>query len=240
MDMVCPVCQTTFQTRVDKPKQTCSQACGLWLANDRKIKAAHEAWKNDPASRCLCGETIPYANRNDWKYCSIECRQRYGKKRQPDPTKQITFNCATCGTEVTRWRGYGATVSGRRFCSNTCAAKHTKRVRHYVAREDDMVLDSTWEMLFAGVCGFLKVPVARLDRAEAVQGPGGGWYAPDFVLTVPGVAIEIKGYDDGGQRGGWDTWREQVGPLVVVDRDLLDALRMAGSAEECYRLLSTS
>ena len=164
-------------------------------------------------------------------YCSPACRRKYGATRQPDPTKQITFTCGTCGKEVTRWKGYGSTVSGKRFCSNQCAARHTKTVKHYVSREMDMVLDSTWEMLFAGLCGWHKIAVARLDRAEAIEWEKGHWYAPDFVLVDQGLAVEVKGHEDAEDQGRWDAWREQVGPLTVVDQELLNTLRLAPTAK---------
>ncbi len=226
MTVTCPVCDTSFETRVDKPHVTCSQACGLWLANERKIRLAQEAWEGSPEARCACGTLIPYENRNEWKYCSTECRALYGKKRQADPTKQITFACGTCGKEQTRPRAYGSTISGKRFCDRYCAAKHTRTVKHYVAREMDMVLDSGWEMLFAGLCYWHKVEIIRVERSLAVTTPDGSTYAPDF-LVDGATWVEVKGHDDGSQHEGWGIWREQVGPLVVVDGPRLNLLRLA-------------
>lgn len=190
---------------------------------------------------CPCGRQITlkdgaktmYTYR---KYCSDECRNKYGSKRQPDPSKQITFNCGTCGKQITRWKGYGSTTSGKRFCDNKCAIKHTKTVRNYVIRESDMVLDSTWEMLFAGLCGYFKIECLRADRSLVATNAEGRHYAPDFLVDGH-LWVEVKGYDANGQASARQGWINQNGPLTVVDRELLDLLRLAVDGSQFVALL---
>lgn len=236
--------------RVSKPCRQCGQQMILppSQATFREFcsRDCTNAWQRDNRSAfktCPCGEQIKlqegattmYSYR---LYCSDECRAKYGKKRQPDPAKQVTFNCGTCGKEVTRWKGYGSTVSGIRFCNNTCAAKHTKTVRHYVVREMDMVLDSGWEMLFAGLCYWHKLEVVRVDRTLAVTTGSGSVYAPDFIVGGS-IAVEVKGLDRGNQDEGRELWRETMGPLVVVDRQIMALLMASDSAEEMLDTLGT-
>lgn len=227
----CQQCGKGFEDYARKPRKFCSLECtNQWQVENRS------AFRECPCGRQITlaeGASTMYSYR---KYCSPECRAKYGKKRQPDPAKQITFNCGTCGKEVTRRRGYGSTTSGLRFCSNHCAARHTKTVRHYVARESDMVLDSTWEMLFAGLCGWHKIPATRVERSTAVAVADGSAYAPDFIVDET-IAIEVKGHDTGAQHAGWQAWREQMGPLVVVDRGLLDLLRQRDTREAFLQAL---
>lgn len=193
------------------------------------------AWQREEASAarisltCVCGKEFtvdPSQVERGRQFCSKSCANRHQAKRQADPALQVTFTCETCGTEHTRRRRKGQPW---RFCSNACAAKHTKTVKHYVVREMDMVLDSTWEMLFAGLCGFFKIPIVRTDRSLAVMAEDGTTYAPDFIVSLPSgaVAVEVKGWDSGAQHEGWQAWIEQMGTLIVVDHHLLDLLRTA-------------
>ncbi len=228
-------CDQTFEARqnaADAHRLYCSRQCARSVENQARSIAKQKAWNDGPESLCACGRgRIPYEVRHTTLYCSTECRTLYGKKRQADPTKQITFCCGTCGKEQTRPRTYGSTISGKRFCDRYCAAKHTKTVKHYVAREMDMVLDSTWEVLFAGLCGYLKIEASRVDRSLAVTASDGSTYAPDFLVDGR-IWVEVKGRDNGGQHEGWSAWREQVGPLVVVGTGRMDALRSASGRNE--------
>lgn len=214
IEVACEVCKTVFETRADKPRKTCSQKCGLWLANEQKITRAQEEWAANPASTCLCGKTIPYANRNEWKYCSPECRQTYGQKKQVNPENHVTFNCLNCGIEVTRYKKYGN--GHNKYCSNACAQKHTKVKKHYGLDELEIVFDSSYEVLFWGLCAFNKIPIERYDREKGVEWRPGLWYAPDFHMPTLGFAVEVKGLMDDEDPERWDTYRQEVGSLIVL------------------------
>ena len=238
VERACPECHSTFSVRENSTQIYCGRQCARQAAATTKSLRTMGEWYDSDASLCPCGKRIPYTKRDTSKYCSDECRSRYGKKRQPDPNKQVTFNCGTCGKETTRPRSYGATVSGMRFCDNTCAAKHTKTVRHYVVREMDMVLDSGWEMLFAGLCYWHKLEVVRVDRTLAVTTGSGSAYAPDFIVG-DSIAVEVKGLDRGNQDEGRELWRETMGPLAVVDRQIMALLIASESAGEMLDTLDT-
>lgn len=234
--IICPSCRESFTVLASSARVYCGAQCARQADADKKKRRTEEAWYASPKSLCECGERIPYVKRNTSKYCSDECRNKYGSKRQPDPTKQITFNCGTCGKQITRWKGYGSTISGKRFCDNKCAIKHTKTVRNYVIRESDMVLDSTWEMLFAGLCGYFKIECLRVDRSLATTSSEGRHYAPDFLVDGH-LWVEVKGYDANGQASARQGWINQNGPLTVVDRELLDLLRLAVDGSQFVALL---
>lgn len=235
-----PGCDQTFEVRenaADASRQYCSRQCARQVENQARSGQKRQEWDNSPESLCPCGqERIPYEVRHTTKYCSVECRSTYGKKRQPDPDKQITFSCGTCGKEVTRWVGYGSTVSGKRFCDRYCAARYTRTVKHHVLREMDMVLDSGWEVLLVGLCHWHKVEVSRVSRSLAVEVDGSA-YAPD--LLVGDTWVEVKGHVNGAQRKGWAAWREQVGPLVIVDRTLLNRLRLSPGRNDFLGVLAS-
>ena len=152
-----------------------------------------------------------------------------------DPEKQVTFTCQNCGHEVTRPRSWGKGYF--KYCSNTCAQRHTKTKQHIVV-DDAVVLDSSWEALFWGVCAFVKLPIERYNRVHGVERPGGGWYAPDFWLPSLGLAVEVKGVEDDDDTDKWDAWREQYGPLVVLSRTHLAQLSPAWSVQQLSAYLS--
>lgn len=218
-----------------REKRYCSRTCA-----NRTITEAREQHRGVGAlgykpPLCPCGEEIQptpgqrYVYLDNKKYCSAECRATYGKKRQADPANHITIECQNpaCGKTITRYRKYGK--GHLRFCSNACSNKMTKTVRHYVARDLDMVLDSGWEVLLAGTCFFLKVPIERVDRSTAVELGPKSHYAPDFWLPTAAVHVEVKGQEGPEDAGRWAAWRAQRGPLVVLGRDELDELRRAHS-----------
>lgn len=228
-EVTCDQCGKVFVAPRSQKRRFCSRECtNEWQraqVEERTCEGCGKPLKVED------GATTMYTYR---KFCSKVCRMKYGKKRQRDPANYVTFNCETCGKEVTRYKGHG---SGHlRFCSNLCAAKHTKKVRHYVVREADMVLDSTWEMLFAGLMGFLKIPCERNDREYGVEYAPDHWYAPDFLLSKSNIAIEVKGNEDDDDPEKWELFRAQRGPLAVVDQEMLETLRMLNREQIIARL----
>lgn len=214
--------------KVSKPCENCGSVMELNPSETARKYCSFECFKEGKRASfsCPCGKRVVVAKSIAAvrQFCSMACRDVYGKKRQPDPANYVTFNCQTCGDEVTRYRKYGS--GANMFCSNPCAAKHTKTVRHYVIREMDMVLDSGWEALVAGLLQYHKVPVKRVDRSEAVTTESGAIYAPDFEVVVDGevLYLEVKGFDNGNQSEGWETWRRERGHLVVLEREDLEAI----------------
>lgn len=165
-------------------------------------------------SACPCGKKV----RKGIRYCGPEHRLKYGKRRQKDPNRWMTFNCLSCGEETTRRKTY----SQNKYCSNSCAMKHTRTKKH-IQVEDGSILDSKSEAFFWGLCGLHKIPVERFDREEGVEWKPGVWYAPDFLIAHGGeeIAVEIKGYIDPEDHLRWKAYREQKGALwVLTDDDL--------------------
>jgi hypothetical protein len=232
-----PECAATFEVILNAAQsgqRCCSRACARTVDNKARSVRLEAEWLASEKSLCPCGTgRISYAVRFTTKYCSPECRKEYAKRRPRDPSRWATKTCQTCGED---FEIRTSSRSSGKFCSNACAAKHTKRVRHYVCRESDMVLDSTWEMLFAGLCGFDKIPCERYDRTNAIEWTDGHWYAPDFWLPGLETAVEIKGIEDDDDPERWEVWRivtEQR--LLVLGRSDLDQLLMAGSRERWLR-----
>lgn len=231
----CEVCQTTYKYRPGKTgERFCSRTCrntGVAADNQAQAQATYDA----APPICQCGVQIPFEHRHNRQFCSPECRATYQTKRQPNPDNYKTFDCQTCGKATTRYKGYGS--GALMFCSNECAAKHTKVKKHYVVRDMDMVLDSGWECLFVGLCKFLKIPVERVDRSTAVEYLPGHWYAPDFHLPGLHLWVEVKGQEDPEDQLRWEFWGTNKGRLLVVDAVILDLLRKCQDADDAGHLL---
>lgn len=89
--------------------------------------------------------------------------------------------------------------------------------------DDAIVLDSSYECLFWGLCMLHKIPVERYDRtAHAVEWKPGQWYAPDFLVLANGdhLAVELKGVEDEHDAERWAAFREHL-PLTVLDGETL-------------------
>lgn len=211
---------------------TCNAAYNARVKHEESL-AAYEA---DPR-RCPCGTAIPYEGRHTRQFCNEKHRLQFQTKRQADPTNSRTFTCGNpkCAKTVTRYNSYGRGAA--KYCSVACSNKMTKIVRHYVVRDMDMVLDSGWEVAFAGLCCFLKIPVERIDRSTAVGLGPNSHYAPDFWLPTVEVHIEAKGQVAPDDPIRWAAWREQRGPLAVVGKAELDELRRAADADAFVALL---
>lgn len=212
----------------------CSRPCSVAASVEDRTSEVRSAYAADP-KRCPCGQPVSYEYRNTRQYCSVECRRTFGAKRAENPDNWVTFECQTCGKEVRRRRSAGG---ARKFCSNECAAKHTKTVRHYMARDSDVVLDSTWEMLVYGIFAFHKIDIERFDRAEVVEWEPGHWYGPDFILPRIGVAIEVKGVEDPDDRRKWEAFTERTRiPVVAIGRAEIEAT--VGTRESLLSLVGS-
>jgi hypothetical protein len=240
-DRICqnPACGKSYQYAPGRSgEKFCSRACRNVVRATSNQLSAREEYDSEPR-RCPCGEAIPYEYRHTRLYCSPEHRTQYQAKRAEDPTRHVTITCQNekCGKEIKRYKGYGN--GALKFCSNACAQKHTKTRRFYAVEDFDIVFESSWETLFWGLCAFLKVPIERYDRGNGVAWSESGWYAPDFWLPFPGVAIEVKGQEGPEDEAKWQAFREQREQrLIVVDRPLLDRLRVAANAHDFEALLS--
>jgi hypothetical protein len=220
-------CEETFEITAGKAQQArryCSKNCSNKATAVARGLAYKAAYGYVPPT-CPCGKTVEPGGRIRYayakKYCSPECRETYSKKRQPDPAKNRTRNCLTCGEEFTRYVSYGN--GDTKYCSNACARKHTKTRKFYAVEGFDIVLESGFEVFFWGACQIAKIPIERFDRQYGVQwndNPN-SWYAPDFWLPRYEVAVEIKGLEGVEDSPKWAAFRATGRRLLVLDRDLL-------------------
>lgn len=227
----CERCGTSFEVIPSSSQRFCGKSCSNKATAQQRGESRKTEFRYKPPV-CPCGTEIQpppglkYVYENSKKYCSVGCRQQYGKKKQIDPSKYITFECQNCGEATTRYRHQGS----HKYCSNECAKRHTKTRRNIVIREGDTVLDSSWEALVFGLCSFVKLPCDRFDRENGVEWQTGAWYAPDFIMPTIGVALEVKGQQDPEDHLKWAAYREQYGQLAVIDRAEMDTLRLAASS----------
>lgn len=212
----------------------CSRACRNEYASFVNKEAAKDAYELDPR-RCPCGTAIPFEYRHTRQFCSPGHRREYQAKRQKDPDNYITFNCLNpaCGKEVVRLKKYS---QYQKYCSNECAAKHT-RIKQHIVVDDAVVLDSGYEALFWGLCSLFKIPVERADRGLAVPVNGDGWYCPDFWLPGPGLWVEVKGFEDDDDRARYAAWRTSGRELAVLSRPELDVLRVMAQDSQAIAYL---
>lgn len=226
----CEFCTNEYQPN-DAKQRFCDTQCRDNFNRWESQAQARINWIENPKSMCLCGKRIPFASRHVRKYCSDECTKLYGLKKQKDPENYVTFNCETCENEVTRYKNYGSGAS--RFCSNECSAKSY----NVKARIDDVVLDSGWEALFWGLCKFLKIPIERVDRSQAVSFDG-KTYAPDFFLPTENIYIEIKGMLDDDDIDRWQNWKNHhMAHLVILNWDKLDSIRRKENSSDFIKEL---
>ena len=226
---VCENCHQPYEYHKGRAgERFCSTQCRTDFLVAQNKAGAQAEYELEPR-RCPCGTAIPFEYRHTRQFCSPEHRRHYGAKRQPEPDKYITFNCLNCGKEVTRYKKYGSGAS--KYCSNECSAKHN-RVRKFYAVEDlDIIFESGYECLFWSLCTFLKIPVERADRSQAVQVGEDGWYCPDFYLPESKLYVEVKGYEDDDDRDRCAAWRASGRQLAVLRREELDVLRACSTAQ---------
>lgn len=181
---------------------------------------------------CPCGKKTGSPNR---KYCSPECRKAHGKKKQVDPSKWTTFTCQNCGEKVETRKS----LNSHKYCSNSCANKHTKVKKHYGVEGLEIVFDSSYEAFFWSLCMLLKVPVERYDREKGVEWREGAWYAPDFWLPTLNVAVELKGVEDDDDGARWEEFTEKVGRLTILfERDLRTLISLGTDREKFIRVIT--
>lgn len=228
----CPACGEVFETKVNRMTGEvgkgfrttyCSRACSRQVANKRAGDESRALYDADPR-RCPCGAALPYEVRNHVKsYCSPECRATYGKKRQRDEANYVTFDCRGCGKSVERYRKYGN--GALLYCSNECAMKHTKTKHHVAMRDEDVLLDSSYEAFVWGALRIMRVPVERFDRQYGVEWAPGHWYAPDFWLPQHDLAIEVKGLEDDRDADRWIAYQTITGKrLLCLTTKVLESM----------------
>lgn len=209
----CEQCSAEFEDYARKQRRFCSLECNnQWQIENRTV------FKTCPCGKKIElqeGATTMYSYR---KFCSPECRAKYQAKRQADPANWTTKTCRGCAKEFPIRR---SSQSVGYYCSNKCAEGHTKTKHHIVIRDGDEVFDSSYEAAVWGMCRALKIPIERFDRQYAVTGEGFSTYGPDFYLPTMRVAIETKGYQDDMDENRWSAYRQQRGPLLVIDQKSL-------------------
>lgn len=176
-DRSCKVCGIEFKTK-DKRKQSCSVECAR--IGQRKPKI------------CPCGKEFWHGPRseNASKFCSDECRDKYGLTKK-EKFKHAT--CYGCGEEFSRPQSY---TSSMKYCSNECAKREQKKGWF---KQPEFILDdfskwvprSGYEIRFYGTCLRFGIPIKPYD------GPGiqtsVGTYRPDFIINDDTI-VEVKGY----------------------------------------------
>lgn len=209
-----------------RDQRYCDTNCRNSAVADREIVRAIKAWDQSPASWCPCNEgRIPYEHRHSRRYCSETCRTNLTPKRMADPANHVDLTCGTCEKTFSRYKGLykeGARV----FCTNECAAKWTRKVRHIGVKDSDVVLDSGYEAYVWGFCVLHKIPIERVDRTEAVA-ISDGWYAPDF--TINGRYVEVKGFEDDDDHARYEAWSKAHPDdelLVLHKADLMRGLNL--------------
>lgn len=212
-------CDNTFEVKKTSPKQYCSTKCSAVKNIGNRKNNIRDEYDRDP-KRCPCGEAIPYEKRHSRQYCSGDHRIQYGKPSAvKNPEKWGIYTCQNekCGKTFEQRKRSGGY---HKYCSNTCAQRHTKVKKHFVV-DELTVLDSPYESLFWGMCSVYKIHVERYDRHNGVEWNGEGtWYAPDFKVTRHSrdIAIELKGFEEYDDEIKWTVFREHVMPLVILSR----------------------
>lgn len=163
------------------------------------------------------------------KYCSRKC----AADARRDPDKSLTAICQTCTTPFETYRHRIA-----KFCSRACADRGVRAIQ---SQFEGNVLDSKWEALFIGLTGIKNIDCVRFDRTNVVVwNEDGHVYGPDFMANLKGtqVAVEVKGVEKEADRVKWAAYRRERGPLVVVDKELLEELTILGTSAFADRLLA--
>lgn len=183
---------------------------------------------------CPCGERTGSKSR---QYCNSAHQATYGQRRQADPEKWTTTTCAGCGVRFEHRKS-----QQRKYHDDECARTHTKG---RPASETEGYISGVWyqrsyEAALLGILGVYKAGVRRYDRAaDGEAGYDGRLYGPDFVVQTPEgeLAVEVKGQVVEHNERQWAAFRDQVGPLAVVEHSRLLELGAAGSRVAAVALL---
>lgn len=210
--------RTNSEGGVGPLQHICDQCGKTYIATHAKSRFCSRSCTNDwqrVQGRniiCPCGKKVGVEEGNRTyssakKYCSDGCRAKYSGKRQRDESKWETYICRNpnCGKEFERRKN---SRNAKHYCSLACSNKMTKTKHHVVLKDDDVLLDSSWEAFFWGACKIAKIPIERFDRERGVEWAPGKWYAPDFWLPRHLIAIEIKGYEDDYDQTRWDAFSD--------------------------------
>lgn len=235
------------------PESVSYQSVGRWISQenltpdygmkDHSVAKAKAERRQGAVQRLRDGEKatdiaadLGVAATTVYRWAGVAGMEFTPRGKKADPSKKRIFTCQNCGEEATR---YKAARTAFKYCSSTCAEKHT-RTKEHIILEDGTVLDSKWEALFIGVMSMLNINCERHKRDLGVTwGEVGHWYAPDFYLPTDELYVEVKGVPRPGDPVKWAAFREQVGPLAVLDRDGLNRLRTLDredAIEYLYRL----
>jgi transposase len=187
-----------------------------------------------------CGEPI-YSPGN--KYHSDDCR-RASFHKPVDPDKYEDFLCPNFADPQCRCHDGSAGKSYPRrlrnghenkYCSTHCARRYQDIPS---ITTDDVRLKGSYEQTLWAICGFLKVPIERVDRVLEISFESGGgtkYYAPDF--KVGNIWVETKGFCEEDDLERVEAWRGFHGATAIVTREVLDTLRKCDTAVEVYTKL---
>lgn len=121
----CQQCGKPFTSWQSSQRKYCSPRC----AYDSEQRVANRHRKERGSATCKGCGTVFVLTRNSGKglYCSQRCaaktigplhiKDAQRRRSVPDPDKQITFNCKTCGAPTTRYKQLN-----RKYCSSVCSA----------------------------------------------------------------------------------------------------------------------
>jgi hypothetical protein len=238
----CPVCPNTFEVPENSPKQFCSMHCARFDQARRVQEETRKAWEASEKSLCACGEgRIPYEHRDTWKYCSPECRETYGGKRQANPENWVVAVCenASCPRDEGAFT-YPRSQGHRKYCSDLCSQAARRRNTGTDTNGDDT--DSAYETLFSGLCGVAKLPAERVSGDEQIPVGNRGSYAPDFKVTFQDKTlwVETKAarWVKPDSPAKWAAWRTEKGRLCVLMKEDLDQLYAGMGAKRIWLYLS--
>lgn len=231
LNKICFKCKDDFvvpDNKANRNRLYCSKTCSNVATAEKRAESTRALGKYQ-APVCPCGKEVQpppgqeYVYATQKKHCSPECRNKYSIKRQKDPTKWMTFNCLNCDKVVEARKN----LNYHKYCSNTCAAKHTKVKKHFAVTDFEIVFDSGYEVLFWGILNFLKIPIERFDRKDSIEFDG-KIYGPDFYLPTLDLYIEVKGLEDQDDRDRYEAWRVDH-KLLVIDHTALEDIRSCSS-----------
>ena len=170
-----------------KTYRTHCKVCGEKITDSTQRTTClrhRRGWKQREMPICPCGNPSGALRA---KYCSAECRKRWGIKA---PVRTITHVCIGCGQEFERPWNYPSKL---KYCSNACSHRQVKKVRDkFIADlpEGAVVFHSGWEVRFWAVCLRFGLPIRSYDGPDIETSLG--IYRPDFIVN--GHIVDVKGW----------------------------------------------